>query len=165
MDKIKNAPAPLQRKLLLTVLIGGLCLLVGIAMFLFSKDVMMLALSAAVCVGALWKGLTLFRVISKEQYEIVEGICVSVSQNPIRKYRKVKIMDGAGVESSLLLGKQDRIKIGYRYRFYFKDTDRLTLGNGRLDAALSSDCFIGYEEMGEYVAEDTSNPSPTVDKQ
>ena len=150
MDKIKTAPAPLQRKLLLTVLIGALCLIVGIAVFLFARDVMMLALSAAVCIGAILKGFSLFRVISKEQYEIIEGTCVAVSQNPIRKCRKIRITDDNGNESSLLLNKQDKIKIGYRYRFYFKDTDRLTLGNSYLDSALSSDCFMGFEELGEF---------------
>ena len=150
MDLIKTAPASLQRKLLLTALTGVLFLLVGIAMFLFSKDVIMLALSAAVCVGAFWKALTLFHVIVKEKYEIVEGTCVGISQNPVRKYRKIKIVDDSGNESSLLMGKQDKIKIGYRYRFYFKNTDRLTLGSSYLDTALSSDCFIGFEELGKF---------------
>jgi hypothetical protein len=150
MDKIKTAPAPLQRKLLLTVLIGALCLLVGVAMFLFFRDAMMLMLSTAVCIGAILKGVSLFRVIFKEQYETIEGTCIFVSQNPIRKYRKIKIMDDNGNESSLLLNKQDKIKIGYRYRFYFKDTNRLTLGNSYLDTAFSNDCFIGFEELGEF---------------
>ncbi|MDD4509342.1 MAG: hypothetical protein PHY23_00255 [Oscillospiraceae bacterium] len=132
------------------MLIGGLCLLVGVVMFLFSRDVIMLVLSGAICVGALWKAVTLFRMISKKNYEIVEGTCVSISQNPIRRYRKVKIMDEAGTESTLLLSKQDKIKIGFRYRFYFSKTQHITLGSEYFDAALSSDCFVGYEELGEY---------------
>ena len=150
MDKIKNAPVPLQRKLLLTVLIGVLCLLVGVAIFLFSRDAMMLALSAAVCIGTVLKGFSLFRIISKERYETIEGTCVAISQSPLRKYRKIKIMDDSGIVSSLILNKRDKIKIGCRYRFYFKDTDRLTLGSTYFDAALSFDCFIGFEELGEF---------------
>ena len=46
MEKILNAPAPLRRRLILTVLLGFACLLVGLAMFLFAKDRIMLLLSA-----------------------------------------------------------------------------------------------------------------------
>ena len=58
-------------------------------------------------------------------------------------------MDDEGNESALLLGKHSKIQIGFRYRFYFKKTQRLTLGSEYFDSALSSDCFLGYEELGE----------------
>ncbi len=63
------------------------------------------------------------------------------------KYRKVKIMDDEANESTLLLDKQSKIKIGDRYRFYFKKTTRVTLGNEYFDTALASDCFLGYEAV------------------
>ena len=50
MDKVKNSPSPLRRKLLFTCIIGIVCLLVGVAMFLFLKDRMMLFLSLLICV-------------------------------------------------------------------------------------------------------------------
>ena len=50
MRKIVEAPAPLRRRLILTVLLGFACLLIGLAMFLFAKDRIMLLLSGAVCV-------------------------------------------------------------------------------------------------------------------
>ena len=54
--------------------------------------------------------------------------------------------------SALLLGKHSKIQIGFRYRFYFKKTQRLTLGSEYFDSALSSDCFLGFEELGELEA-------------
>ena len=95
MDKILNAPAPLRRRLLLTVLLGFACLLVGLAMFLFAKD------------------------------------------------------------------RHSKIQIGFRYRFYFKKTQRLTLGSEYFDSALSSDCFLGFEELGEL--DDHSEPPEKAD--
>lgn len=149
MSKIREAPAPLRRKLYLTAIIGIICLLVGLAMFLFLKDRMMLFLSSVLLVFCIGKVVDHYRLIVGEEYEIVEGTCVSIMPKPLRKYRKIKIMDDNGVESSLLLNKQSRVKIGYRYRFYFKETQHVSLGSEYLDSALSSDCFLGYEELGE----------------
>ena len=61
----------------------------------------------------------------------------------------VTVMDDEGNESSLLLSKQSKVKIGDRYRFYFKQTQRITFGSEYFNAAMSSDCFLGYEAIGE----------------
>lgn len=154
MGKVKEAPAPLKRRLFLTCIVGTVCLLVGIAMFLFLKDRMMLFLSLAVCVFSAGKVIDYYRVITGEKYEIVEGTCVAVMPKPLRKYRKIKIMDDNGNESTMLLGKQSKVKIGYRYRFFFKETQHISLGSEYLDSAMSSDHFLGYEELGEFAAEE-----------
>ena len=150
MSKIREAPAPLRRKIYLTAIIGIVCFLVGLAMFLFLKDKMMLFLSLVICTFSIGKVIDYYRIIAGEDYETVEGTCVSITPKPLRKYRKIKIMDDNGVESSLLLNKQSKIRIGYRYRFYFKETQHISLGSEYLDSALSSDCFLGYEELGEF---------------
>lgn len=153
MGKIKEGPLPIKRKFFLTGIIGTICLLVGIAMFLLLKDKMMLFLSLAVCVLSIGKALEYYRVMAGEEYEVVEGTCVAVMPKPLRRYRKIKIMDDNGNGSTMLLGKQSKVKIGYRYRFYFKETQRISLGSEYLDSAMSSDCFLGYEELGEFSAE------------
>lgn len=155
MGKIKDAPAPIKRKMFLTCIVGIACLLVGIAMCLFFKDRMMLFLSLAVCVLSAGKAIDYYRVIGGEDYEVVEGTCVAIMPKPLRKYRKIKIMDDNGNESTMLLGKQSKVKIGYRYRFYFKETQHVSLGSEYLDSAMSSDHFLGYEELGEFAAETT----------
>lgn len=43
----------------------------------------------------------------------------------------------------------------YRYRFYFKETQHISLGSEYLNSAMSSDHFLGYEELGEFTAEAT----------
>ncbi len=154
MEKIKDAPAPIKRKLFMTCLIGLLCLLIGIAMFLLVGDRIMLFLSLAVCVLSFGKAAGYYWIISGGKYETVEGTCVVVLPKPLRRYRKIKIMDDKGNEFSMLLGKQSKVKIGYRYRFYFKETQHISLGSEYLDSAMSSDCFLGYEELGEYAAEE-----------
>lgn len=152
MEKILNAPAPLRRRLILTILVGFACLLIGLAIFLFAKDKTTLLLSAAVCILSFCRAWIISRIIIKQTYEVVEGTCVGIVPKPLRKYRKIRIMDDEGNESALLLGKHSKIQIGFRYRFYFKKTQRLTLGSEYFDSALSSDCFLGFEELGELEA-------------
>lgn len=146
-DKWTSFPAPLKRKMLLTALVGMGCLLVGVAFTIFAKDMMMLFLSIAVCGFSLYKAFTMFRVASKKDYEIVEGTCSAIVPKLITKLKKIKITDDDGNETTLLLGKQSKVTIGERYRFYFKKTTRVTLGNEYFDSALSSDCFLGYEAV------------------
>ncbi|MBQ8848752.1 MAG: hypothetical protein IJ011_00285 [Clostridia bacterium] len=149
MENWKNAPAPLKRKLVLTVSAGILCLLVGVAMCVYSKDNMMLFLSLAVFGVSIYKAYTVYRVVSKQQYEIIEGICIGVIPKPLQRFRKVRIKDNDGNETTLLLNKQSKVKIGDRYRFYFQKTSRVALGSDYLDTVLSSDCFLGYEAVSE----------------
>ena len=133
--------------MLLTALVGIGCLLVGVAFTIFAKDMMMLFLSIAVCGFSLYKTFTMFRVASKKDYEIVEGTCSAIVPKLITKFKKIKITDDEGNETTLLLSKQSKVSIGERYRFYFKKTTRVTLGNEYFDSALSSDCFLGYEAV------------------
>jgi len=59
-------------------------------------------------------------------------------------------MDDTGIESTLKLGKQTKIKLGFRYRFFFSRNGRIPLGNEYFETVLSSDCFLGLEELGEF---------------
>lgn len=148
-DKWTSFPAPLKRKMLLTALVGIGCLLVGVAFTIFAKDTMMLILSAAVCGFSLFRTFTMYRVASKKDYDVVEGTCTAIVPKLLPKFRKIKITDNEGNETTLLLSKQSKVAIGQRYRFYFKKTTRVTLGNEYFDSALSSDCFLGYEPITE----------------
>lgn len=149
MDKWTSFPSPLKRKMILTALVGIGCLLVGIAFTAIAKDTMMMLLSIAVCAFSFYKVFAMFRIASKKDYEIVEGTCTAIVPKLLNKFRKIKITDDEGNETTLLLAKQSKITIGERYKFYFKKTTRVTLGNEYFDSALSSDCFLGYEAATE----------------
>ena len=81
-----------------------------------------------------------------KNYEVVEGICAGISTPMLRRYRKVHLIDSHGTEITLLLSKSARLKIGSPYRFYFQKGARPAVGNEYLDAALSTNNFLGYEE-------------------
>lgn len=149
MDKWTSFPAPLKRKILLTALVGIGCLLISTAFTIFAKDTMMLFLGIAVCAFSFYKAFAMFRVASKKDYEIVEGTCSTIVPKLLPKFRKIKITDDEGNKTTLLLSKQSKVTIGERYRFYFKKTTRITLGNEYFDSAMTSDCFLGYEAVSK----------------
>jgi len=152
MNELKNFPKALLQKILFTALIGVVCLIVGAAYFIFSKDTITLVLSGFVFVFSIIRSAGLYHTIAKQKYEIVEGTCIGVSSKPFQKQVTVKVMDDAGIESTLRFGKQTKVKIGFRYRFYFKQGQRVSVGSAYFDTALSSDHFLGFDELEEFIA-------------
>ena len=53
MNILKDCPRVLFQKILFTALIGAGCFVVGLALYIFSKDRITLALSGAVLMGSL----------------------------------------------------------------------------------------------------------------
>lgn len=154
---MKDFPPVLFRKWIFTLAVGVCCLGVGSVYFFFARDGVLMGLSGLVFGFSLLRGILLYRTISSQDYETVEGTCVAISNRLLRKCRRIKIMDDQGIESTLLLAKQTKIKIGYQYRFFFKKNARSSLGSEYLDTALSTDCFLGYEELGQYSESDTGS--------
>lgn len=152
MKILDGHPSPLIKKFVWMVIIGVLLLISGICVSIILNDFYMVVLSVLVCIFSILKAFFLYRTISKNEYETVRGVCVSVSTFAIRKQRKVKIMDQDGNETMLLLDKNSKVKIGEEYCFYFKKTKSVNIGNEYLDSVLSSDCFLGYEATGKSIS-------------
>ena len=65
----------------------------------------------------------------------------------LRRYRKIYLTDEQGAERTLLINKSAKFQMGACYRFYFQKSSQPIIGNDYLDAALSSNSFLGYEEL------------------
>lgn len=163
MKPFRDCPKVLHQKVIFTALIGIGCLLVGGAYFFFSWDRTTLMLSAAILVFSLGRALNLYRAICAGKYEVIEGTCVAVKHRPMRKHFLVKVMDDAGLESTLRLGKQARVKIGTRYRFYFTRVEKVSLGSEYLDTALSHGSFLGYENLGDIMETQDKQEPPQAE--
>ena len=120
MEALKSCPKVLLHRLLLTPLIGAGCLAVGIAYYCFSYDKVFLLLSGVVFAASAVQSARLCGLIKGKKYRSTQGVCVGVTPKPLRRYRKVRLMDEDGIETTLLLDKRTRVKIGFRYRAYFK---------------------------------------------
>lgn len=146
MEKQNNIPPVLYTKTALTFLTGaGIGTAAALASAV-SKDLTLLILGGILFLWCLLKGWMLYRSIQAGHYECVTGICNSVSQPPFRRYKKVCLTLANGKETTLLLGLQTKIKPDKRYRFYFRSGSASRLGNEYLDAALSTNVFLGCEE-------------------
>ena len=129
-------PFVLRRKILLTFLAGIASIAVSLVIFTVAADRILLVL-----------GSSLWRTVARGRYEVVEGICAGVSTPMLRRYRKIQLIDEQGTERTLLLSKTAKFQIGARYRFYFQKGSRPAVGNDYLDAALSTNSFLGYEVL------------------
>jgi hypothetical protein len=159
---LKNCPRILFQKFLFTILIGVGCLIIGAAYYIFSKDNITLALSFFVFIFSIVRSTGLYNIISKKKYEMIEGTCVSVEKKLFIKQYKIKIIDDNGVETSLRLVKQAKIKTGFRYCFYFRQEERLSSGSEYFDTALFSEHLLGFEELGEFIIQ-TKEPDISSD--
>lgn len=150
MEKWRTSPLVLRRKVFFTLLMGLFSITVSFIIYVISADRILLGLGGLIFIFCLFRGGTLWRVVTCQDYEIISGVCVGAGSLPLQKYRRVKILDETGKETTLLLNQQTRINIGSRYCFYFQKYRQPVFGYEYLDASLSTDTFLGYEELGKY---------------
>ena len=160
MDKLRTAPLPLKKKLLLTALVGAAFFFVGLAAIFFSRDTITVLLSGILAIGLAYKAVVLYRLIITARYTAVDGVCIAIMQTPLRKYRNIRIIDSQERERTLVLPRQDKIEVGRRYRFYFKSSAhkspaQVQTGSSFIDESLPTDGFLGLEAASDYSNVDT----------
>lgn len=160
MDKLRTAPLPLRRKLLLAALAGAAFFLVGLAAIFFFLDTVAALLSGILAIGLACKAVVLYRLIISSRYTAIDGVCIAIMQTPLRKYRNIRIIDSQEHEMTLVLPKQDKIEVGRQYRFYFKASAhkspaQVQTGSSFIDESLPTDGFLGLEAASDYSNIDT----------
>jgi len=143
---LKQFPAPLLRKIIITALIGIGCTIFGLAYWIAAKDRILLFLSLALLVACLCRAWTFYRLAAQKKYKVMEGVCVGVTPHLLGKYKEVRLLEDSGEERNLRLPKNSGLKIGRRYRLYFDERNQQLTGSGFLDATLAANGFLGYEE-------------------
>ena len=150
MQSLKTYPTPLTVCFRGTMLIGAACQLFSVIYYTAVSDNILLLLGSVLFLFCIGRSISLFQLMRRADYETVEGICISIFTNPLKKHRKIRLLDKNGVEHTLLLAKNSKFQIGYSYRFYFRTQAALSLGSGYLSTLLSSNQFLGFECFGEY---------------
>ena len=138
-------PFVLRRKILFTLLAGAASMVVSMVVFVVIADWVLLILGGIILVTSLILGQSLWATAARGQYEIVDGICTGVSTHMLCRYRKVHLTNEQGGEQTLLINKSSKFQLGVHYRFYFQKSNHLVIGNDYLDAALSTNNFLGFE--------------------
>lgn len=106
-------------------------------------------LSAAIFIASIGKGMHFYHIANKRGYEVVTGTCTGISAKPFRKNKDISVVDRDGVETTLRISKQNKVKIGGMYHFYFLRTVKFPDEYKHLTSALVSDSFLGFEQVAE----------------
>ena len=152
MAPIRQWPAPILRRWLGLPAVGLGCLLVGSVGGFALKDRFLFLLSIAVCAACLVKAFLFYRLASRQDYEVMEGVCIEVRQRPFHRGYTAKFADAAGRIHILPLEKGIRVCVGRQYRFYLRRGRTATELEQPLPFQPSAE-LLGYEEV-----EDTSLP-------
>lgn len=157
MEKLKGWPSVLLRKWLLTCVIGIGSLLAGVVMFFTADDRVMLRISVLLALLIVLRCIALFRLISKQRYETVEGICIGVKTPPLRRQRSLCLLTETGAEHTITLDKQTSVRIGRCYRVYFRSSG-IAQNSASLPSILAQDQLLALEDLGEYHADTEDAP-------
>lgn len=130
----------------------------GVAAFFALKDRILLGLSFSLALFTFLRCLSIYRVVSSGAYEVVEGVCVELKHKTFQKQQNVLLMSLDGVEHRLTLDKRTHLRIGNRYRFYFKPADTAYV-DGLPQSLRPQDLLLGMEDLGGYCAEQESSSS------
>ena len=121
MQKPSQWPAPLLRKWLLLALIGLGCPAVGLVMLILNGDVVLFAMSIILALFTACRCAILFRQICREEYDLIEGVCLSTKWVPLQRKRTLCLMTDTGENRTVVLPNKLVPGVGRRYRVYLLD--------------------------------------------
>lgn len=147
MVPIRQWPAPILRRWLGLPSVGLGCLLVGCVGGIALKDSFLFFLSAAVCGACLVKAFLFYRLVSRQEYEVMEGVCIEVQQRPFQRGCKAKFVDASDHIHTLPLEKGIRVCVGRQYRFYLRKQDDAAKAAAQSLPISSTVELLGYEEI------------------
>lgn len=144
-------PKPLFTRLAALCAVGLFCVLFGCVYALAQKDTILLTMSLLLGVCCIIRFLLLYYTIKKEDYLVLEGVCLKREKTPLTRSQKILFRTVDGKEYRFRLEKQTRLLIGHNYRLYFKKEEYLENTMGNLPATPG---LIGYEELMELSAKE-----------
>ena len=157
MKHLSEWPAPLLRKWLLSAALGVGFLIIGSIMYIALDDIIMLMLSLPLSLLSAGRCILLYRLIGRDAYDCVEGVCIKIQKAPLRKQRSLCLLTDSGIEHTVTLDTRIPVRIGNCYRlFYLAATD-----DGPSPFFATHQQFLALEDLGEYMV---PNSSQTAEK-
>lgn len=144
-------PKPLFTRLAALCAVGLFCVLFGCVYALAQKDTILLTMSLLLGVCCIIRFLLLYHTIKREDYLVLEGVCLKREKSPLSRSQEILFRTVDGKEYRFRLEKQTRLLTGHSYRLYFKKESYLEEKTGNL---LHTPALIGYEELTEVSAEE-----------
>ena len=144
-------PKPLFTRLAAICAVGLFCVLFGCVYALAQKDTILLTMSLLLGVCCIIRFLLLYHTIKREDYLVLEGVCLKREKSPLSRSQEILFRTVDGKEYRFRLEKQTRLLTGHSSRHYFKKDGYLENTIGNLSATPE---LIGYEELMELSAKE-----------
>ena len=150
MKHLSEWPAPLLRKWLLSAALGVGFLIIGSIMYIALDDIIMLMLSLPLSLLNAGRCILLYRLIGRDAYECVEGVCIKIQKAPLRKQRSLCLLTDGGIEHTVTLDTRIPVRIGNCYRLFYLATEV----DGPYQIFSAQQQFLALEDLGEYQISD-----------
>ncbi len=142
---LKDCPSPLLKKIYITAIIGFGSIILGVSYHLIYPDKVFLFMSLFIFIASMVKSVEYYFIYKNKKYELIEGVCTEIGATLFGKFLKVKITDDENVETTIKINKDNSLKIGEKYKFYFKTGGIKTSELNYANTLLATDNFLGYE--------------------
>lgn len=144
----RNIPGIFADRILKLGILSFSILLPGIFMGIQMGSPGFVFWSVILGIAVLAQAAFVLRTAITGNYEAVEGTVLMITgKYPVGRFRKIRIGFSDGGETVLLLDKNIPVEGGMQYRFYFSSRQNVLSGIKRVDAALSTGSFYGFEKL------------------
>ena len=139
----------LRRRWLLTGPAGGLFLLVGLAVFFSLGDRVLLMLSGMLTLCTLLYCAEYYRTVRCRRYQASEAVCIALGRPSIGRRREFRLLFQDGREAVVTWDKRVNLRIGRRYRIFYRLDVTSPYGGAGLHDLPAGDSFLALEDLGE----------------
>ena len=137
----KKLPMPLQRQLIKMVLAAFAIGIVGFAAGLAMDDHVTIWLTCVLLIAYALRIAVMLKEMVEEQYDIVEGTILTVTDVPLQRQQNIVLMDSE--QCRLRLSGRRHFAIGGRYRLYLRKMSEQQLQSPIPMAHI----LLGYEQI------------------
>ena len=137
----KKLPVPLQRQLIKMMLTAIAIGIVGFTAGLAMNDHVTICLTCVLLIAYAFRIAGMLKEMVDEQYDIVEGTILSVTDVPLQRQQNIVLMDSE--QRRLRLSGRRQFAIGERYRLYLRKMSQQQLRSPIPMAYI----LLGYEQI------------------
>ena len=137
----KKLPVPLRRQLIKMTLTAIAIGIVGFAAGLAMDDLVMICLTCVLLIAYALRIAGMLKEMVEEQYDIVEGTILSVTDVPLQRQQNIVLIDSE--QRRFRLSGRRHFFIGERYRLYLRKMSEEQLQSPIPMAHI----LLGYEQI------------------
>ncbi len=135
----------IHKKTILLSAISIMCVIVGIAYGIKSKDKILMIMSVIICGVNIFKIFELRNIYNQNKYMIISGRCLESIYKITGNYRLYRILSNDDV-IEISVPKNVKLSINEDYKLYFKQSNLISGECGDwIKNKILSECFLGYE--------------------